>query len=64
VEAFQHTATYDVNVATWLSSVVSKADGETDFPNWIGHTYDIKNVLRYGEILTNLLLSTQRVLVT
>ncbi|MEY3278381.1 MAG: hypothetical protein RLZZ426_867 [Actinomycetota bacterium] len=48
-EAFQHTATYDVNVASWMSSVVAKTDDATGFPNWIGLTYDRQNVLRYGE---------------
>jgi phosphoribosylaminoimidazolecarboxamide formyltransferase/IMP cyclohydrolase len=48
-EAFQHTATYDVNVASWISSVVSSTDEGTGFPNWIGVTYNREDVLRYGE---------------
>jgi phosphoribosylaminoimidazolecarboxamide formyltransferase/IMP cyclohydrolase len=48
-EAFQHTAIYDVNVASWISSVVSSTDEGTGFPNWIGVTYNREDVLRYGE---------------
>jgi phosphoribosylaminoimidazolecarboxamide formyltransferase/IMP cyclohydrolase len=48
-EAFQHTATYDVNVASWIGSVVTTTDEETGFPNWIGLTYNREDVLRYGE---------------
>ncbi|MEY4348364.1 MAG: hypothetical protein RIS43_783, partial [Actinomycetota bacterium] len=49
VEAFQHTATYDVHVASWLGNVVSRTDDGSGFPNWIGVTYNRQNVLRYGE---------------
>jgi phosphoribosylaminoimidazolecarboxamide formyltransferase/IMP cyclohydrolase len=48
-EAFQHTATYDVNVASWIGNVVTKTDDGSGFPNWIGVTYKRQNVLRYGE---------------
>ncbi|MEY2635511.1 MAG: hypothetical protein RIS75_1451 [Actinomycetota bacterium] len=48
-EAFQHTATYDVNVATWMTKEVAKAEDETGFPQWMGNTYNRHNVLRYGE---------------
>lgn len=48
-EAFQHTATYDVNVASWISNVVTKTDEGTGFPNWMGVTYNREDVLRYGE---------------
>ena len=48
-EAFQHTATYDVNVASWIGNVVTSTDEGTDFPNWIGVTYNREDVLRYGE---------------
>jgi phosphoribosylaminoimidazolecarboxamide formyltransferase/IMP cyclohydrolase len=55
--AFVHTATYDVAVASWMSSVVSPTDevmvdGEpvhSGFPAWIGGTWDRSDVLRYGE---------------
>lgn len=57
VQAFVHTATYDVAVASWMSSVVSPTDevvvdGEarhSGFPAWIGGTWDRADVLRYGE---------------
>jgi len=54
VEAFVHTATYDVAVASWMGSVLtdSTKDAEgnsTGFPAWIGGTYDKSAVLRYGE---------------
>ena len=47
VEAFRHTASYDVAVATWLGEN-TLSDGEL-FPAWVGHTYQRSNVLRYGE---------------
>ena len=53
-KAFVHTATYDVQVASWMGSVLvdSSVDAEgvsTGFPAWIGGTYDKAAVLRYGE---------------
>ena len=46
-EAFAHTASYDVAVASWLANdVVSQAEG---FPLWIGGTWNREGVLRYGE---------------
>ena len=52
-EAFVHTASYDVAVASWMGSVLtdtSVVDGEsTGFPAWIGGTWDKSAVLRYGE---------------
>ncbi|MEV6070343.1 bifunctional phosphoribosylaminoimidazolecarboxamide formyltransferase/IMP cyclohydrolase [Nocardia sp. NPDC052001] len=57
-KAFQHTATYDVAVASWMTSVAvpaaEAADGvETDpslrFPAWVGATWTRDSVLRYGE---------------
>ena len=49
VEAFVHTATYDVAVASWLGNVVAPTDGGTGFPAWIGATWERAEVLRYGE---------------
>ncbi|MDJ0393938.1 bifunctional phosphoribosylaminoimidazolecarboxamide formyltransferase/IMP cyclohydrolase [Rhodococcus sp. G-MC3] len=46
-QAFQHTAAYDVAVASWMSSVLVESD--TQFPAWIGGTWDRAAVLRYGE---------------
>ncbi|MCW2545688.1 MAG: bifunctional phosphoribosylaminoimidazolecarboxamide formyltransferase/IMP cyclohydrolase, partial [Mycobacterium sp.] len=46
-EAFAHTASYDVAVASWLASdVISQPDG---FPDWVGGAWTRSNVLRYGE---------------
>jgi phosphoribosylaminoimidazolecarboxamide formyltransferase/IMP cyclohydrolase len=48
-EAFRHTASYDVAVASYLGSVVAPpADGSV-FPTWTGATWERANVLRYGE---------------
>jgi phosphoribosylaminoimidazolecarboxamide formyltransferase/IMP cyclohydrolase len=46
-EAFAHTATYDVAVASWMGSVL--APDEQSFPVWLGATWDRATVLRYGE---------------
>ncbi|OCI29868.1 bifunctional phosphoribosylaminoimidazolecarboxamide formyltransferase/IMP cyclohydrolase [Oerskovia enterophila] len=56
-QAFVHTATYDVAVASWMSSVVAPTDTlqteagpvSTGFPAWVGATWDRSDVLRYGE---------------
>jgi phosphoribosylaminoimidazolecarboxamide formyltransferase / IMP cyclohydrolase len=48
-EAFVHTATYDVAVASWMSSVLTDTSEGTGFPAWIGATWDRAAVLRYGE---------------
>src|SRR5690606_812736 len=53
-QAFVHTASYDVAVASWMGSVltdssVDEADESTGFPAWMGGTYTKQNVLRYGE---------------
>ncbi|MFD5428895.1 bifunctional phosphoribosylaminoimidazolecarboxamide formyltransferase/IMP cyclohydrolase [Streptomyces sp. NPDC127084] len=47
-EAFQHTAAYDVAVASWFASSYAPAD-DSGFPDFIGATYQRSNVLRYGE---------------
>ncbi|MVO83622.1 bifunctional phosphoribosylaminoimidazolecarboxamide formyltransferase/IMP cyclohydrolase [Streptomyces sp. p1417] len=54
-EAFQHTAAYDVAVASWFAEDYA-ADAASDsgsaaggFPEFIGSTHTRKNVLRYGE---------------
>ncbi|WP_067698140.1 bifunctional phosphoribosylaminoimidazolecarboxamide formyltransferase/IMP cyclohydrolase [Nocardia jejuensis] len=57
-KAFQHTATYDVAVASWMTSVAvpaagveesSEGEGAQLFPEWIGATWNRDSVLRYGE---------------
>jgi phosphoribosylaminoimidazolecarboxamide formyltransferase / IMP cyclohydrolase len=48
-EAFVHTATYDVHVASWMGSVLTDTSDGSGFPAWIGATWDRADVLRYGE---------------
>ena len=48
-EAFVHTATYDVNVASWMGNVVADTSDGTGFPSWVGATWEKAAVLRYGE---------------
>ncbi|VXB03595.1 bifunctional phosphoribosylaminoimidazolecarboxamide formyltransferase/IMP cyclohydrolase [Nocardioides sp. AX2bis] len=48
-EAFVHTATYDVAVASWMGSVLTDSSGGEGFPAWLGATWDKAAVLRYGE---------------
>ena len=47
--AFVHTATYDVQVASWMGNVLTDTSGGTGFPAWIGATWERSDVLRYGE---------------
>ncbi|WJY99143.1 Bifunctional purine biosynthesis protein PurH [Corynebacterium hansenii] len=50
VDAFRHTASYDVAVASWMGSRLDEdADADTAFPEWFGHTYERSATLRYGE---------------
>lgn len=48
-EAFVHTATYDVAVASWMGNVLTDSSEGTGFPAWVGATWDKAAVLRYGE---------------
>ncbi|WP_308162757.1 bifunctional phosphoribosylaminoimidazolecarboxamide formyltransferase/IMP cyclohydrolase [Nocardia alni] len=62
-KAFQHTASYDVAVASWMTSVLTadvpgaqqdSADGQDSaapqgLPAWLGATWTRESVLRYGE---------------
>ncbi|MGI5437319.1 bifunctional phosphoribosylaminoimidazolecarboxamide formyltransferase/IMP cyclohydrolase [Streptomyces shenzhenensis] len=47
-EAFQHTAAYDVAVASWFASEYAPVD-ESRFPDFLGATWERANTLRYGE---------------
>ena len=47
VEAFSHTAAYDIAVASWLGNVV--APDPEGFPSWMGASWTRSDVLRYGE---------------
>ncbi|MGI8679857.1 MAG: bifunctional phosphoribosylaminoimidazolecarboxamide formyltransferase/IMP cyclohydrolase [Jatrophihabitans sp.] len=53
LEAFRHTATYDIGVASWLGNVVApddEIDGQSSgFPGWVAANYERAAVLRYGE---------------
>lgn len=48
VEAFRHTASYDVAVAIWMGST-SDQSADSPFPTWIGATHQRAQTLRYGE---------------
>jgi phosphoribosylaminoimidazolecarboxamide formyltransferase/IMP cyclohydrolase len=48
-EAFTHTASYDVAVASWMGSVLTDTSEGSGFPAWAGATWDKAAVLRYGE---------------
>ncbi|WP_454049603.1 bifunctional phosphoribosylaminoimidazolecarboxamide formyltransferase/IMP cyclohydrolase [Cellulomonas sp. Marseille-Q8402] len=52
-QAFVHTASYDVAVASWMGSVATTTDEvdgiSTGFPAWVGATWERSDVLRYGE---------------
>ena len=48
-EAFVHTATYDVAVASWMGNVLTDTSDGSGFPAWMGATWDKAAVLRYGE---------------
>jgi phosphoribosylaminoimidazolecarboxamide formyltransferase / IMP cyclohydrolase len=48
-KAFQHTASYDIAVASWMSSVLAPTDEGTGFPDWVAASWDRADVLRYGE---------------
>ncbi len=47
--AFQHTAAYDVAVASWFASSYDASDAVEGFPDFVGATYARSAVLRYGE---------------
>jgi phosphoribosylaminoimidazolecarboxamide formyltransferase/IMP cyclohydrolase len=49
VDAFVHTASYDVAVASWMGSQVSDTSEGSGFPAWTGATWEKSAVLRYGE---------------
>jgi phosphoribosylaminoimidazolecarboxamide formyltransferase/IMP cyclohydrolase len=53
LDAFRHTAAYDIAVASWLGSFVAPddvVDGESSgFPGWVASAWERAAVLRYGE---------------
>ncbi|MDG9720916.1 bifunctional phosphoribosylaminoimidazolecarboxamide formyltransferase/IMP cyclohydrolase [Streptomyces sp. DH24] len=46
--AFQHTAAYDVAVASWFASSYAPLD-DSQFPEFLGATWHREHTLRYGE---------------
>ena len=48
-DAFRHTASYDVAVASWLGSVVAPDAQGSPFPEWVGASWAKEASLRYGE---------------
>ncbi|MGH3423334.1 MAG: bifunctional phosphoribosylaminoimidazolecarboxamide formyltransferase/IMP cyclohydrolase [Nocardioidaceae bacterium] len=48
-EAFAHTASYDVAVASWMGNVLADTSDGAGFPTWTGATWERAAVLRYGE---------------
>ncbi|MDQ2661163.1 MAG: bifunctional phosphoribosylaminoimidazolecarboxamide formyltransferase/IMP cyclohydrolase [Actinomycetota bacterium] len=50
-EAFRHTASYDIAVASWLGSVVAQDQPveQSPFPAWVGGSWTKQADLRYGE---------------
>ncbi|QYJ02529.1 bifunctional phosphoribosylaminoimidazolecarboxamide formyltransferase/IMP cyclohydrolase [Nocardioides panacisoli] len=48
-KAFVHTATYDVQVASWMGNVLTDTSDGSGFPAWVGATWDRAAGLRYGE---------------
>ena len=48
-EAFVHTATYDVHVASWMGNVLTDTSEGAGYPAWVGGTWDRAALLRYGE---------------
>jgi phosphoribosylaminoimidazolecarboxamide formyltransferase/IMP cyclohydrolase len=49
VDAFVHTASYDIAVASWLGNTYAPTDGGSGFPEWYGASWHRAEVLRYGE---------------
>jgi phosphoribosylaminoimidazolecarboxamide formyltransferase/IMP cyclohydrolase len=47
--AYRHTASYDIAVASWMGSVLAPDDDGSNFPGWVGASWERSNVLRYGE---------------
>jgi phosphoribosylaminoimidazolecarboxamide formyltransferase/IMP cyclohydrolase len=48
-DAFRHTASYDVAVASWMGSVLAPDPDGGIFPPWVGGSWERRATLRYGE---------------
>ena len=49
MEAFRHTAGYDVAVATWIDQVVDPDEATAGMPPWVAGVWQRAATLRYGE---------------
>ncbi|WP_432559745.1 bifunctional phosphoribosylaminoimidazolecarboxamide formyltransferase/IMP cyclohydrolase [Granulicoccus sp. GXG6511] len=47
--AFQHTAEYDIAVASWMGSVLTDSSDGDGYPAWLGAAWRKQGTLRYGE---------------
>ncbi len=47
--AFQHTADYDIAVASWMESTLAPEHPPATFPQWFGRSWRRLSMLRYGE---------------
>ncbi|HEX2133988.1 MAG TPA: bifunctional phosphoribosylaminoimidazolecarboxamide formyltransferase/IMP cyclohydrolase [Actinophytocola sp.] len=47
VDAYRHTASYDIAVASWMGDALAPEDDA--FPSWVGASWRRREVLRYGE---------------
>src|SRR6201995_4613827 len=47
--AFQHTAEYDIAVASWMESTLAPEEPAAAFPEWVAGSYRRSAQLRYGE---------------
>jgi len=47
--AFQHTAEYDIAVASWMQSTLAPEHPEVAFPKWFAANWRRSAMLRYGE---------------
>ncbi|KZS80944.1 bifunctional phosphoribosylaminoimidazolecarboxamide formyltransferase/IMP cyclohydrolase [Mycobacterium persicum] len=47
--AFQHTAEYDIAVASWMQSTLAPEQPEATFPHWFARNWRRQAILRYGE---------------
>jgi phosphoribosylaminoimidazolecarboxamide formyltransferase/IMP cyclohydrolase len=51
-DAFRHTASYDVAVASWMGTTLAperQEEAPVAFPSWSGETWSRRAALRYGE---------------
>ncbi|AOS65692.1 bifunctional phosphoribosylaminoimidazolecarboxamide formyltransferase/IMP cyclohydrolase [Actinoalloteichus hymeniacidonis] len=48
-DAFRHTASYDMAVATWMGETLTADAEQGGFASWLGRSWERDRVLRYGE---------------